>query len=142
MTLACNKLNKCRQWLEDIDLVGLSIEKIRPSKVVEPPQQIILDEKKIDDDSRAAYATSREDECFEARIVFETSGDKECDIDMMKDLATKIDNDHDRIFFTHVPETSAVAPVCQRETEETEGGGGKRKDARLMSCVPLTDQTK
>ena len=69
MKLACNKLNKRRQWLEDIDLVGLSIEKTRPSKVVEPPQQSILDENKIDDDSR-------EDECFEAHIVFETSGDE------------------------------------------------------------------
>ena len=30
-------------------------------------------------------------------------------------------------FPTLDPETSAVVPVCQRETEETEGGGGKTK---------------
>ena len=35
--------------------------------------------------------------------------DEKCEIDMMKDLATKIDNDHDRIFSTYVPETWAVA---------------------------------
>ena len=137
----CNKIDKRRRWLEEIDLVGPSIEKSKPSKEVEMPQQRIQHEKKTDDDSRTAYATSREAECFEARVVFETSGDegscmreacmikgdKECEIDMMKGLATKINNDHDRIFSAHVPETSAVAPVCQRETGETEGGGGKIK---------------
>ena len=30
-------------------------------------------------------------------------------------------------FSTLAPETSAVAPVCQRETGDTEGGGGKTK---------------
>ena len=117
---ACNKIDKRRRWLDEIDLV-------EPSKEVEVPKQRIQHEKKIDDDSRTAYATSREAECIEARVVFETSGDKECEIDIMKDLATKIDNDHDRIFFTHVPETSAVAPVCQHETEETEGVGEELK---------------
>ena len=52
-------------------MVGLSIEKTRPSKVVESPKQCILVEKKIDDDSRTTYATSREDECFKALIVFD-----------------------------------------------------------------------
>ena len=139
--VACNKLNKRHQWLHGIDLVGLSIEKTRRSKIVEPPKQCILDEKKIDDDSRTAYTTSREDECFEARVVFETSGDegscmreacvikgdKECEIDMMKGLATKIDNDHDRIFSTHVPETWAVASKNQRETQETKREGRRSK---------------
>ena len=76
MKLACNKLNKRRQWLDDIELVGLSIEKTRPSKVVEPPKQRMLDGKKIDDDSRKAEATLREDECFGTRIVFETSDEE------------------------------------------------------------------
>ena len=68
--------------------------------------------------------------CYEERRIIEAcliKGDKECEIDMMKDLSTKINNDHDRIFSTQVPETSAVAPVCQCETEETEGVGEEPK---------------
>ena len=153
--VACNKLNKRRQWLDGIDLVGLSIEKTRPSKVVEPPKQCILDEKKIDDDSRTAYATSREDECFGTRIVFETSdnegaslikacvkGDKECKADMIEDLATKIDikevatnkttsvdGEHSKTFLTMVPETWAIASENRHETQEMEGDKkGKDQD--------------
>ena len=153
--VACNKLNKRRQWLDDIDLVGLSIEKTRPSKVVEPPKQCILDEKKIDDDSRTAYATSREDECFGTRIVFETSdnegaslikacvkGDKECKADMIEDLATKIDikevatnkttsvdGEHSKTFLTMVPETWAVASENRHKTQETDDGGKEKLKA-------------
>ena len=38
-----------------------------------------------------------------------------------------IDNDHDRICSTHVPETWAVASKNQRETQETEGVGEESK---------------
>ena len=69
------------------------------------PKQCILDEKKIDDDLRTTYATSREDECFEARVVFETSGDegarmrkacviegdKKCKADKIEEIAMKKD---------------------------------------------------
>ena len=34
---------------------------------------------------------------------------------------------HVETFLTPILETSAVAPLCQRETRETEGGGGKTK---------------
>ena len=131
--LACNKLDKCRRWLDDIDLVRPSVEKSQPSKRVEMPNQHIQHEKKIDDDSRTKMAISKEDKCFGTCVVFETTddgakqieacikGDKECEIDMMKDLATKIDNDHNRIFSTHVPEIWPVASKNQRETQETKG---------------------
>ena len=46
---------------------------------------------------------------------------------MMKDLATKIDNDHGPIFSTHVPKTWAVALKNQRVTQETEGVGEEPK---------------
>ena len=84
-------------------------------------------------------AISKEAKCFGTCVVFETTddgagqiescikGDKECQIDMIKGLATKIDNDHDRIFSTHVPETWVVASKNQRETQETEGVGEKLK---------------
>ena len=46
-----------------------------------------------------------------------------------------------RYFPTSPPETSAVAPVCQRETGETEGGGGRTKSGSghyfLLMC-PVT----
>ena len=54
-------------------------------------------------------------------------GDKESEINMMKGLATKIDNDHNRIFSTHAPETWVVASKNQRETQETEGVGEEPK---------------
>ena len=58
---------------------------------------------------------------------------------MIEEIATKKDikskvamddsmaDDHVKTFPTPVPETSKVVPVCQRETRETEGGGGKTK---------------
>ena len=105
------------------------------------------------DDSRTANATSREDKCFGTRIVYETSGDdgasmrKACMIEgekvfeseeieevaMTNDIESEVAMDesttdsHVDTFFTLVPETSAVAPMCQRETGETEGGDGKTK---------------
>ena len=54
--VTCNKLNKRCQWLDEIDLVGLSIEKTRQSKVAETPKQRMLEEKRIDDDSRTTKA--------------------------------------------------------------------------------------
>ena len=74
--LACNRLNKRHQLLDDIDLLGLRVRKTRPSKVVETPKQSILEKKKIDDDSRTMKASLRENECFGIRIVFETSDDE------------------------------------------------------------------
>ena len=149
---ACNKIDKRHQWLDDIDLVRPSVEKSKPSKEVEMPKQRIQHEKKIDDDLRTMTAISKEDKCFGTCVVFETTddgasqieacikGDKECEIDMMKDLATKInieeaamnktisvDNDHDRIFSTHAPETWAVVSKNQRETQEMEGVGEEPK---------------
>ena len=50
-----------------------------------------------------------------------------------KDIKSKVAMDesmadgHVETFPTPVLETSAVAPVCQRETGETKGGGGKTK---------------
>ena len=58
-------------------------------------------------------------------------GDKE--IATKKDIKTEVVMDESmangrvKIFSTPVLETSAVAPVCQCETRETEGGGGKMK---------------
>ena len=58
---------------------------------------------------------------------------------MIEEIATKKDIESEvamdesmadgrvETFSTLVPETSAVAPVCQRETRETEGSGGKTK---------------
>ena len=57
------------------------------------------------DDSRTVNATSREDECFRTRVVFETSGDegasmskaclikgdKKCEADMIEEIAMKKD---------------------------------------------------
>ena len=105
------------------------------------------------DESRTANATSRQDDCFGTRIVFETSGDdgasmiKACmiegdkvfeadvieDVAMTNDIESKVAMDEStadsrvETFPTLDPETSAVAPVCQRETGETEGGDGKTK---------------
>ena len=65
-------------------------------------------------------------------------GDKECEDDMIEEIATKKDiksevamdesmaDGHVKTFPTPVLETLAVAPVCQRETGETEGRGGKK----------------
>ena len=62
-----------------------------------------MDEKKTNDDSRMAKATSTEDECFKTHVVFETSDDgaslieacikvdKECEAHVIEDLATKDD---------------------------------------------------
>ena len=36
-------------------------------------------------------------------------------------------DDRVETFSTLVPKTSAVAPVCQHETEESDGGSGKMK---------------
>ena len=109
------------------------------------------------DESRTANATSRQDDCFGTRIVtrivFETSGDdgasmiKACmiegdkvfeadvieDVAMTNNIESEVAMDesttdsHVETFPTLDPETSAVAPVCQRETGETEGGDGKTK---------------
>ena len=105
------------------------------------------------DDSRMVNATSRENECLRTCIVFETSsdegasmskaclikGDKKCEADMIEEIATKKDiksevamdesmaDGHVETFPTPVLETSAVVPMCQRETGETKGGGGKTK---------------
>ena len=105
------------------------------------------------DESRTANATSRQDDCFGTRIVFETSGDdgasmiKACmiegdkvfeadvieDVAMTNDIESEVAMDEStadsrvETFPTLDPETSAVAPVCQRETGETEGGDGKTK---------------
>ena len=93
------------------------------------------------DDLRTMNATSREDECFRTRVVFETSsdevasmskaclikGDKKCETDMIEEIATKKDiksevamdesmaDGHFETFPTPVLVTSAVAPVCHRE---------------------------
>ena len=98
-------------------------------------------------------ATSREDRCFRTRIVYETSGDegasmrKTCMIEgdivfeadvieevaMTNDIESEVAMDEStadsrvETFSTLIPETSAGAPVCQRETGETEGGDGKTK---------------
>ena len=51
MKRACNRLNKRRQWVDDTDLTGsTTTEKARPPKVVEPPKQSNVEEKKIGDD--------------------------------------------------------------------------------------------
>ena len=102
------------------------------------------------DDSRMVNATSRQDDCFGTRIVFETSGDdgasmiKACMIerdkvfeaDVIEDVAVKTNieskvameastaDSRVETFPTLDPETSAVVPVCQRETREMEGGDG------------------
>ena len=102
-------------------------------------------------DSRTENATSREDDYFETRIVFETSsdegtgigkaclpkGDKKCKANKIEEIGTKKDikskvamddtmaDGHVATFPTPILETSAVTPLCQRETGETEGGGGK-----------------
>ena len=68
--LACNKLSKRRQWLDDIDLVRPSVEKSKPSKEVEMPKQSIQHEKKIDDDSRTMMAISKEHKCFGTCVEF------------------------------------------------------------------------
>ena len=103
------------------------------------------------DESRTANATSRQDDCFRTRIVFETSSDdgasmiKTCmiegdkvfetyvieDVAMTNDIESEVAMDEStadsrvKTLPTLVPETSAVAPVCERETGETEGGDGK-----------------
>ena len=46
----CSRLNKRRQWVDDTDLAGLSVEKMRQPNVAERPKQSNPDEKKIDDD--------------------------------------------------------------------------------------------
>ena len=105
------------------------------------------------DESRMANATLREDGSFRTRIVFETLGDdgasmrKACMIEgdkvfevevieevaMTNDIESEVAMDEStadsrvETFSTLIPETSAVAPVCQRETGETEGGDGKTK---------------
>ena len=47
---ACNRLDKRRQWVDDTDLAGPSVEKTRQLKVAEPPKISRPEEKKIDDD--------------------------------------------------------------------------------------------
>ena len=105
------------------------------------------------DDSRMVNATSRENECFETRLVFEKSSDegasmskacvieecKKCEADVIEVIATKKDIESEmtmdesmvdgcfETFSTLVPETWAVASECQRETQATEGGGEKAK---------------
>ena len=133
----------------------MSVEKTRPSKVVKSPKQSILEEKKIDDDSRTAKATLREDKCFRTHIVFETlddegaslieaciNGDKECEDDKIENLATKIDikevamnkitsnnYEHGKTFSTLVLVTWAIVFEKQHKIQETEGGDeGKLKD--------------
>ena len=109
--------------------------------------------KKEADDSRTANATSREDECFRIRIVYETlgddgasmrkacmiEGDKVFEADMIEEVAMTNDIESEvamnestadsrvETFSTLVLETSAVAPVCKCETREMEGSGGKMK---------------
>ena len=46
---ACNRLDKRRQWVDNTDLAGPSMEKTRQPKVVEPPKQSNPEEMKIDD---------------------------------------------------------------------------------------------
>ena len=72
---ACNKIDKRRRWLDEIDLVGPSVEKLKPSKEVEMPKQRIQHEKKIDDDLKTTTAISKEDKCFGTCIVFKTTDD-------------------------------------------------------------------
>ena len=163
MKLACNKLNKCRQWLDDIDLIGLSVEKTRPSKVVKSPKQSILEEKKIDDDSRTAKATLREDECFRTHNVFETSdeegailiktcvkGDKDCEANVIEDLATKIDikevamnkttsvdDKHSKTFPILVLETWAVASENRQKTQEKDDGSKGKLEADVKDYIRI-----
>jgi hypothetical protein len=157
---ACNKIDRRRQWLDGIDLVRTSVGKTNPSKEVETPKESILHEKKIDNISRTTKATSREDECFETCVVFETTddegaslikacikGDKECEVDvveavaMRKDIESKMAmhestaDDHVKTFPTLDLETSAVAPKCQRETGETESDGEAKIEADANNNV-------
>ena len=46
---AWNRLDKRRQWVDDTDLAGPSVEKMRQPKVAEPPKQSSPEEKKIGD---------------------------------------------------------------------------------------------
>ena len=51
MKWACNRLDKCHQWVDDADLTGsTTTEKARLPKVVELPNQSNAEEKKIGDD--------------------------------------------------------------------------------------------
>ena len=129
------------------DIVGESVEEATFSSSGETTT------KDETNDSRMVNATSRENECLRTCIVFETSsdegasmsnacfikGDKKCETDMIEEIATENDiesemamdestaDGHVETFLTPDLETSAVAPLCQRETGETEGGGGKTK---------------
>ena len=113
------------------------------------------------DESRTADATSRENECFGPCIVFETSddegasmrkscvieGDKECEADMIEEVATRNDiesevamdkstvDDRVETFPTLDLETWAVASKCQHETQETESGGEEKIEANANNNV-------
>ena len=50
-------------------MVGPSVEKSKPSKEVEMPQQRIQHEKKIDDESRTMTAISKEANVSEQRMM-------------------------------------------------------------------------
>ena len=153
---ACNKIDRRRQWLDGIDLVRTSVGKTNPSKEVKTPKENILHEKKIDN----IKATSREDECFETCVVFETTddegaslikacvkGDEECEVDVVEVVAMRNDieskmamhestaDDHVKTFPTLDLETSAVAPKCQRETGETESDGEAKIEADANNNV-------
>ena len=46
---ACNRLDKCCQWVNDTDLARPRVEKMRQPKVAELPTQSSSEETKIDD---------------------------------------------------------------------------------------------
>ena len=81
------------------------------------------------DDSRTENATSREDDCFETRMVFKTSVDEGAS--MRKACMIEVDKVFEADVIEEVAMTNDIkSKVCQRETGETEGGFGKTKDQR------------